>query len=343
MGLAAMWPATAHFGTHFAARAEAIHGEASTGDHLQAVYHLWLVGHQLEHGSKPWLDPYTFQPESSPRVNFGGWPFGLPYWPLWAAFGPVAGWNLRLLLTFLAAGALTYLWLRELGLPRGAALVGGLVFDLAPYRVAQSAGHLRGMIAVLLPLALWAFERGRRGSRWWLVLAGAAIASIPFSDLHLALGAVPFFLFYALCRARNAWTLLGALVAGACAVGTALLVSRHTIPGSIAGGGRSLSEVSFYSAASSSAGWHRCSRYSVSWRSCAHGGWGSHWRWLSARSCRSCSRSGRTSRSTGRSGTTSRRCGTRACRSGRCRSRAWRSRRSSPSQRRGWRGASPLS
>ena len=59
---------------------------------------------------------------------------------------------------------------------------------------------------------------------------------------------MPFFLFYALCRARNAWTLLGALVAGACAVGTALLVSRHTIPGSIAGGGRSLGEVSFYSA-----------------------------------------------------------------------------------------------
>jgi hypothetical protein len=243
-----MWPATKHFGTHFAARAEAIQGEASVGDHLQAVYHLWLVGHQLEHGHAPWLDPWTFRPESSPRVNFGGWPFGLPYWPLWALFGPVAGWNVLLLLTYLAAGGFAYLWLRELGLPWGAALVGGLVFELAPYRVAQSAGHLRGMIAVLIPLALWAFERSRRGSHWWLVLAAASIASIPFSDLHLALGAVPFFLFYVLCRARDRWTLAGALVAGALAVGAALLVSKLAISGSIASRGRSLEEVAFYSA-----------------------------------------------------------------------------------------------
>jgi hypothetical protein len=243
-----MWPATKHFGTHFAARAEAIHGEASVGDHLQAVYHLWLVGHQLEHGHTPWLDPYTFRPESSPRVNFGGWPFGLPYWPLWAAFGPVAGWNVLLLLTYLAAGGFAYLWLRELGQPRGAALAGGLAFELAPYRVAQSAGHLRGMIAVLLPLALWAYERSRRGSRWWLALAAAAIASIPFSDLHLALGAVPFFLFYVLCRARDRWAVLGAAVGVALAVGAALLVRKLAISGSIASGGRSLNEVAFYSA-----------------------------------------------------------------------------------------------
>jgi hypothetical protein len=243
-----MWPAPEHFGTHFAARAEAIHGEASVGDHLQAVYHLWLVGHQLEHGRAPWLDPYTFRPESSPRVNFGGWPFGLPFWPLDAAFGSVVAWNLLLLLSYLAAGGFTYLWLRELGLPRGAALAGGLVFELAPYRVAQSAGHLRGMVAVLLPLALWAFERSRHGSRWWLLGAGAAIASIPFSDLHLALGAVPFFLFYAVCRSRDRWTLAGALLGAGCAVAAALLVSRLAIHGSIASGGRSLREVEFYSA-----------------------------------------------------------------------------------------------
>jgi hypothetical protein len=243
-----MWPATKHFGTHFAARAEAIQGEASVGDHLQAVYHLWLVGRQLERGHAPWLDPWTFQPESSPRVNFGGWPFGLPYWPLWAAFGPAAGWNVLLLLTYLAAGGFAYLWLRELRLPPGAALCGGLAFELAPYRVAQSAGHLRGMIAVLLPLALWAFERSRRGSGWWLALAGTAIASIPFSDLHLSLGAVPFFLVYALCRSRDPLRFAGAVAGVALAVGAALLIRQLAISGSIASGGRSLREVAFYSA-----------------------------------------------------------------------------------------------
>ncbi len=202
-GVAATWPAVEHFDSRFLARGDLLRGEPAAGDHLQAGYHLWLVGHQLEHGRAPWLDPYTFRPEASPRVNFGGWPFGLPYWPLVAAFGPVVAWNLFILLSFLAAGAFAYLWLRELGPPRGAALVGGLAFALGPYRVAQSTGHFRGPISALIPLALWAFERSRKGSRWWLALSGAALASIPFSDLHLALGAIPFFLVYALLRTRD--------------------------------------------------------------------------------------------------------------------------------------------
>ena len=247
-GVAATWPAVEHFDSRFLARGDLLRGEPAAGDHLQAGYHLWLVGHQLEHGRAPWLDPYTFRPEASPRVNFGGWPFGLPYWPLVAAFGPVVAWNLFILLSFLAAGAFAYLWLRELGPPRGAALVGGLAFALGPYRVAQSTGHFRGPISALIPLALWAFERSRKGSRWWLALSGAALASIPFSDLHLALGAIPFFLVYALLRTRDRRRLGGAVAAALAGIGAGALVAALTIPGSISSGGRSLREVSHYSA-----------------------------------------------------------------------------------------------
>ena len=238
-----MAPQLSHARSHFLARGTPIPGEAAAGDHLQAEYHLWLVGHQLSQGGAPWRDPYTFRPESPPRWNFGGWPFGLPFWPLAAIFGPVLGWNLFLLLTYVAAGAFAYLWLRELRLPVTAALVGGLVFALAPYRVAQSAGHLRGPISALLPLALWAFERSRRGSRWWLVAAAAALASIPFSDVHLALGAIPFFLLYALCRGGR----IGAVAAIVPAVAAALLVGHFSTSG-IGSGGRSLREVIHYSA-----------------------------------------------------------------------------------------------
>ena len=243
-----MWPAPQHLGSRFAAVARPVPGEAAAGDHLQAEYHLWLVGDQLRRGEKPWLDPYTFRPESTPRVNLGGWPFGLPYWPLVAVFGTVLAWNLFLLLTYLAAGGFTCLWLRELGLPPGAALAGGLVFALAPYRVAQSAGHLRGPVSVLLPLVLWALERSRRGCSWWLAAAGAALASIPFSDAHLALGAVPFFFVYALCRARDPLRLAGALLGVLAALGAGLLVERVVIAGSISSGGRTLREVAHYSA-----------------------------------------------------------------------------------------------
>ena len=159
-----MAPQLSHAGSRFLARGTPVPGEAAAGDHLQAEYHLWLVGHQLSNGRAPWRDPYTFRPESPPRWNFGGWPFGLVFWPLDALFGHVRAWNLFLLLTYLAAGGFAYLWLRELALPAAAAAFGGLVFALEPYRVAQSAGHLRGPISALLPLALWALERGRRGS-----------------------------------------------------------------------------------------------------------------------------------------------------------------------------------
>jgi len=237
-----MAPQLDHFGSRFLARGTIVPGEAAAGDHLQAEYHLWLVGDQLSHGDAPWRDPYTFRPESPPRWNFGGWPFGLPFWPLDALFGHVRAWNLFLLLSYLAAGGFTYLWLRELSLPVAASALGGLVFALEPYRVAQSAGHLRGPVSTLLPLSLWALERGRRGSRWWYAGAAAALASIPFSDVHLALGAIPFFLLYALCR--RAWT--GALaVVPAAAAG--LLVGHFSTSG-IGAGGRSLRDVAHYSA-----------------------------------------------------------------------------------------------
>jgi hypothetical protein len=242
-GLLATAPRLGDAGSRFLARGTPVPGEAAAGDHLQAEYHLWLVGHQLSRGGAPWRDPYTFRPESPPRWNFGGWPFGLPFWPLAALFGPVLGWNLFVLLTYLAAGTFAYLWLRELRLPVGAALVGGLVFALEPYRVAQSAGHLRGPISVLLPLSLWAFERSRRGSRWWLAGAAAALASIPFSDVHLALGAIPFFVLYALLRGGR----IGAAAAAVPAVVAALVVGHFSTTG-IGAGGRSLREVAHYSA-----------------------------------------------------------------------------------------------
>src|SRR5919202_773125 len=203
-GLTAAWPALDAARTRFLAGGAPGHGEAAAGDHLQTLYHLWLVGHQLAHGRAPWLDPYSFHPEGRTIWNPPGWPFGLVFWPLAAAFGPVVGWNLFVLLTYVGAGAFACLWLRELGLPRGAALAGGLAFALAPYRVNQSVGHLLGPISLLLPLALYGVERARRGRAWWLVLAGAVLASIPLSgQVHLALGAIPLYAAYAALRLRG--------------------------------------------------------------------------------------------------------------------------------------------
>jgi hypothetical protein len=236
----ATWPAIEHVGSHFLSVRNTTAAEASPGDHLQTGWNLWLFGHQLEHGRAPWLDPYSFQPELSPRVNFQGLAFGLPYWPLFALFGAVLAWNLFTLLTFVGAGGATCGWLRAAGLPRGPALVGGLAFALAPYRVAQSTGHLLGPISLFLPLALLALEKRRA------LLAAAAIAAIPLSgQVNLALGAVPFFIAYAFVRGRG---LRDALPGAGLALIAAELVQHYAIRGSLHEHGRSLAEVGRYSA-----------------------------------------------------------------------------------------------
>ena len=215
-------------------------GAAAPGDHLQTTWQLWLPGHQLGRGESPLRDPYSFRPEVEPRVNFAGWPFGLPYWPLHALLGTVAAWNLFVLLGYVGAGGLTFIWLRSLGLGTGAALVGGVAFALAPYRAVQGgAGHLLAWISMLLPLSLWAWERRR------YVVAAAALASIPLSgQVHLALGAIPFVGAYMLLRGGDRRWAAGA-VAGSIAAG--LLVWVVSIRDSI-GEARSFAQVERYSA-----------------------------------------------------------------------------------------------
>jgi len=239
-GAVSTWPALSEANDSFLAEGRAGHGEAAPGDHLQAAYGLWLPGHQLERGAAPWLDPYSFQPEAEARVSFVGWPFALVFWPLHALLGTVGAWNAFLLLTYVGAGLATFLWLRELDVPTPAALVGGLVFALAPYRAAQlSAGHMLGPVSLLLPLALWALERRLA------LLAAVLLASIPLSgQVHLALGAIPFFVLYAACRDR--WR--AGFVAGGAAVAAGLLVWAVSIRDSLGAGARSFAQVERYSA-----------------------------------------------------------------------------------------------
>jgi hypothetical protein len=240
-GLWATWPAIRHVDGHYLARPAAGHDEAAAGDHLQLGWGFWLVGHQLADGASPLADPYSFRPEAEAPPNLQGWLLGLPYWPLRAAFGDIWAYDLVVLLTFVLAGGLACWWLRSLEASRAAALVGGAVFCLMPYRVGQSTGHLLGLIAFLLPAVMLALERRR------FVLAGLALAAIPLSgQLHLALGAIALAVGYASARVDrpDSWKagagVVAALVAG-------VVVDRWTVAGSIAGG-RSFAQVERYSA-----------------------------------------------------------------------------------------------
>ena len=245
-------PAVLDFRSEFISTGLPGYGEAATGDHLQTSYRFWLVGHQLESGAEPWRDPYSYQPLVEPQVVLGGWPYGFPFWPLEALFGPVVAWNLLVLAVTFAACLFAYLWLRELELPIVAAALGGLAFGIAPYRVVQSGGHLLGWIAVLVPLALWAFERSRRAESPRGAHAGRALGSCP--RLHPALGPAPSRARRAAAgrrlrgRALPARPVALGLGSAAVAVGAGLLAEATVIEGTTASEGRELAEVAAYSA-----------------------------------------------------------------------------------------------
>lgn len=244
-------PAVASFRSAFVAAGAPGFGEAAAGDHLQTLYRFWLFGHQLGAGRAPWRDPYSFQPLVPDQTVLGGWPFGLPFWPLDAAFGPVIAWNVLQLAVITAAGLATYAWLRRLELPASAAVVGGLVFAIAPYRLTQSTGHLLGWIAVLVPVALWAYEESRaattpRRANVWGAVCFAALVTVPLSgQVHLAIGVLPFCLAYALVRRKRcatAWMAAG--VAAGVAAGIAIRLT--VIAGSNAEDGRTLDQVEMF-------------------------------------------------------------------------------------------------
>jgi hypothetical protein len=237
----ATWPAIRHVDGHYLARPAAGYGEAAAGDPLQLGWAFWLVGHQLEGGRSPLSDPYSFRPEAEAPPNLQGWLLGVPYWPLRTALDDVWAYDLLVLLSFVAAGGLGCWWLRALGLSRAAALVGGLVFCLMPYRVGQSTGHLLGLVSFLLPATLLALERRR------FVLAASCLVALPLSgQLHLALGAVQLALGYAWARLPRAlrWK---AAAGGVTALAAGLVVERWAVSGSI-GTGRSFAQVERYSA-----------------------------------------------------------------------------------------------
>lgn len=255
-GLAAVvsaLPAVLDFRSEFMSTGLPGYGEAATGDHLQTTYRFWLAGDQLESGGAPWRDPYSYQPLVEPQVVLGGWPYGFPFWPLETLFGPVVAWNVLVLAVTVAAGLFAYLWLRELELPVAAATLGGLAFAIAPYRLVQTGGHLLGWIALLVPLALWAFERSRRAetprsAHAWGAVAAVALVSIPLSgQLHLALGALPLVAAYAAVRFARVpalWVWGGVLLAAA----AGLVAEAVVIEGTSASEGRELAEVTLYSA-----------------------------------------------------------------------------------------------
>src|SRR5262249_28946212 len=162
------------------------------GDYLQFYYYLWLVQDRLLNHASFLRDPYQFAVDGA-RSNLPNTflPFALAFVPL-AAAGPRLAYNLLVFLSFPLAGRPSALLAHRSGAGRWAALVAGVVFACAPYRVgALLGGHPAGLAYGLVPLALWGLEGALAGS-----LAGGAWCAVAL--ISLAIVEPHFFYFAAL-------------------------------------------------------------------------------------------------------------------------------------------------
>ena len=128
--------------------------------------------------------------------------------PVWAATGnAILCYNLLFLATFVLSGVGTFLLVRDLtGSPR-AALVGGLLFALAPYRIGQFS-HVQVLAAQWMPFTLYALRRHlETGSLRSLAGFAAAAVAQNLSCGYYLIYFPPFAMAYAALEitARRRW------------------------------------------------------------------------------------------------------------------------------------------
>ena len=135
-------------------------------DNIQYLYMLGWFAKALRTGASPFID-YHLNP-----------PFGLPlastdapfisfflFAPLAWLTNEVFTYNVLLFLSYFLSGLFTYLWIKRLTGSRFAGLVSGLIFLLAPFRLAHGNGHINLVSTQFIPLFFWALDSALRAER----------------------------------------------------------------------------------------------------------------------------------------------------------------------------------
>ena len=110
-------------------------------------YYVWLIGWFqkafFELKQNPLLVPLFNSPTgwslAYAEITFSNVVIALPFSLMG---GPVLGYNLVLLVSFVLSGFVVYRWIMSLTRSTAAGLVGGALFAFGPYRMAHAYGHL---------------------------------------------------------------------------------------------------------------------------------------------------------------------------------------------------------
>ena len=176
------WPLTLHLKTHII---------GGMGDN---IYFVWLVRWYqkafLEGGGHPFFAPHLNYPQgwnlSTTETSLTSTLPGVPFSLLW---GPIAGYNLAMLLTFVLAGFFMYLWIKDLTRSNTAALLAGFLFSFSPYHISHFVvGHLNLCGIQWFPLFFWGLQRLLRADKRFdlkfALLSGLSLAAIAFTSMY---------------------------------------------------------------------------------------------------------------------------------------------------------------
>jgi hypothetical protein len=135
-------------------------GVHDPGDPLMVTWVLGWVAHQIPIAPAHIFDANIFYPERNTLAYSETLLVpGLLAAPLfWVGVAPIVVYNLVFLSGFALSGVGVALLVRRLTASSGAAILAGIVFAFAPYRIDHYA-HLQLQQTQFIPLALWAFHR----------------------------------------------------------------------------------------------------------------------------------------------------------------------------------------
>jgi hypothetical protein len=138
------WPLAAYVGNH-------IFGKS--GDNFYFLWLIrWLEGAAGRLPASPLIVPGLNFPEGwSLAYNEIPWTMVLQALPVSVFFGPAAGFNFSIGLSFLLSGMGAYFFARRLTNSVGAALLSGTIFAYAPYRFGHLMGHFNLMGTQWIP------------------------------------------------------------------------------------------------------------------------------------------------------------------------------------------------
>ncbi len=175
-------------------------GRIAATDGWQNVWFLWWNGQALLDWQSPFFSPLLYHPDGA-RLALQ--PLGLSNalltMPVNLLFGPIAAYNLAVLLAFVLSGLAGYLLARRVSGNQAAAFVGGLIFAFSPYHLTRLWDGQLELMATHWP-AFYAFfllraveERRPRD----VLLAGLFLALTGYSSWYYLLFAALYSLAFA--------------------------------------------------------------------------------------------------------------------------------------------------